>query len=220
LQTGIQKLALTNGKSSGLQEPVVANIGAMPDIIAEDASTQLSASASPPKPPSLDGKSVTSGATFALDEKESLRPDDSASIRATEDDDTLSAFGTNAAGSRVGSDQGARAFRDQFYEITERVVHPSLEEPADPSFTAAARGETDSLNTLPQLVPSNPQQTLPVGTADFGHAGFLQQDPDAKLVEALDSPKDRLFILRLEAQIVDFVKTIAYVLIHISKLLS
>ena len=47
------------------------------------------------KPPSLDGKSITSGTTFALDEKESLRPDDSASVKAAEDDDTFSGRGVH-----------------------------------------------------------------------------------------------------------------------------
>merc|ERR1712000_75885 len=62
------------------------------------------------KPPSLDGKSITSGTTFALDEKESLRPDDSASVKAAaEDDDTFSIRGSHFAGSRVGSDLAARA---------------------------------------------------------------------------------------------------------------
>ena len=56
------------------------------------------------KPPSLDGKSITSGTTFALDEKESLRPDDSASVKAAEDDDTFSGRGSIVAGSRIGSE--------------------------------------------------------------------------------------------------------------------
>ncbi|KAF5227908.1 hypothetical protein FANTH_14652 [Fusarium anthophilum] len=57
------------------------------------------------KPPSLDGKSITSGTTFALDEKESLRPDDSASVKAAaEDDDAFSVRGSLVAGSRMGSE--------------------------------------------------------------------------------------------------------------------
>ncbi|KKA30932.1 hypothetical protein TD95_004645 [Thielaviopsis punctulata] len=47
------------------------------------------------KPPSLDGKSVTSGTTttLAMDEKDSLRPDDSASVQAAADDDDTSIRG-------------------------------------------------------------------------------------------------------------------------------
>jgi hypothetical protein len=65
------------------------------------------------KPPSLDGKSITSGTTFALDEKESLRPDDSASVKAAEDDDTFSGMGSIVAGSRIGSEAAGRAYRAQ-----------------------------------------------------------------------------------------------------------
>lgn len=60
------------------------------------------------KPPSLDGKSITSGTTFALDEKESLRPDDSASVKAAEDDDTFSGRGSIVAGSRIGSEAAGK----------------------------------------------------------------------------------------------------------------
>ena len=60
------------------------------------------------KPPSLDGKSITSGTTFALDEKESLRPDDSASVKAAEDDDTCSGRGSIVAGSRIGSEAAGK----------------------------------------------------------------------------------------------------------------
>jgi hypothetical protein len=60
------------------------------------------------KPPSLDGKSITSGTTFALDEKESLRPDDSASVKAAEDDDAFSGRGSIVAGSRIGSEAAGK----------------------------------------------------------------------------------------------------------------
>lgn len=60
------------------------------------------------KPPSLDGKSIASGTTFALDEKESLRPDDSASVKAAEDDDEFSNRDSNVAGSRTGSEAAGK----------------------------------------------------------------------------------------------------------------
>ncbi len=63
------------------------------------------------KPPSLDGKSITSGTTFALDEKESLRPDDSASVKAAEDDDTFSGRGSIVAGSGIGSEAAGKRER-------------------------------------------------------------------------------------------------------------
>ena len=93
------------------------NIALVKFSTAEDSNTQLSSSDGSAKPPSLDGKSVASGTTFALDEKESLRPDDSASLRAVEEEDVTSPPESNAAGSRVGSDSEARAFRAQLHEI-------------------------------------------------------------------------------------------------------
>ena len=67
---------------------------------AEDSSTQLSSSDGSGKPPSIDGKSVASATTFALDEKESLRPDDSASLRAVEEEDVTSPPDSVVADSR------------------------------------------------------------------------------------------------------------------------
>ncbi|KAI9849253.1 MAG: hypothetical protein M1837_004712 [Sclerophora amabilis] len=157
------------------------------------------------RPPSIDGKSVTSGTNFALDEKESLRPDDSASVKAAEEEENLS-----APSSRIGSETGVRAFRDQLQDIPERPrlqVHRSL-----------AQGRVIS----PSNQRSNPQGSSPpqtgydstpvvaqpqVGVQSSGLPfGFTQQDPDEKLLEALDTPKDRLFILRLEQDVIDFVK--------------
>ena len=35
---------------------------------------------------------------------------------------------------------------------------------------------------------------------------FYRQTPDEKLLEALESPKDRIFLLRLEQDVIEFVK--------------
>ena len=35
---------------------------------------------------------------------------------------------------------------------------------------------------------------------------FYRQTPDEKLLEALESPKDRIFLLRLEQDVIKFVK--------------
>ena len=154
------------------------------------------------KPPSLDGKSITSGTTFALDEKESLRPDDSASVKAAEDDDTFSGRGSIVAGSRIGSEAAARAYRAQFYDVSDRRNMQTMQE-----------RQSQGVNT-PQSGSSG-QQTTDDGKPKplVGAAGvpdafnlFYRQTPDEKLLEALESPKDRIFLLRLEQDVIEFVK--------------
>ncbi|KAI9877613.1 MAG: hypothetical protein M1823_007076, partial [Watsoniomyces obsoletus] len=54
----------------------------------EDDQSHLSNSST--KQQSFETKSMASVTTFAMDEKESLRPDDSASVRAVDDDDLAS----------------------------------------------------------------------------------------------------------------------------------
>lgn len=155
------------------------------------------------KPPSLDGKSITSGTTFALDEKESLRPDDSASVKAAEDDDTFSGVGGSiVAGSRIGSEAAARAYRAQFYEAPDRRnVQPVLERPQQGAITPQS-GSSEQ-----QIMDGVKHKPL-VGSAGAPDAFnlFYRQTPDEKLLEALESPKDRIFLLRLEQDVIEFVK--------------
>ncbi|KAF1997553.1 hypothetical protein P154DRAFT_440947 [Amniculicola lignicola CBS 123094] len=175
-------------------------------VKSEDSSTQLSSSDGSAKPASLDGKSVASVTTFALDEKESLRPDDSASLRAVEEDNVTSPPDSVAAGSRVGSDSGARAFHEQLHEIA--VMGPRGAPPGrfpilnangptilyDPSQPANGIGAplSQPLENGMQVV-SGPHNVLPTV-------------PDEKLIEALESPRDRLFVLKLEQDFIDFIK--------------
>ncbi|KAH7419918.1 hypothetical protein BKA64DRAFT_652007 [Cadophora sp. MPI-SDFR-AT-0126] len=155
------------------------------------------------KPPSLDGKSITSGTTFALDEKESLRPDDSASVKAAEDDDTFSGRGSIVAGgSRIGS-EASRAYRAQFYEVPDRrSMQPMQERQSQgvntPQSGSSSQQTTDDGKPKPLLVG-------PAGAPD-GFSLFYRQTPDEKLLEALESPKDRIFLLRLEQDVIEFVK--------------
>ena len=175
---------------------------------------QIHVSSNSTKAASLDGKSTTSGTTFALDEKESLRPDDSASVQAVDDDDFGSGLASGAPNSRMGSEAGSRAFRDQFFEVSEN--NPS----------GAPRSHPLSRRVIADIEEEGPQMThnpidsplaapivshhnIPVvarPSIDFEH----HRDPDEKLFEALDSPKDRMFLLRLEQDIIDFVKNSTY----------
>lgn len=154
------------------------------------------------KPPSLDGKSITSGTTFALDEKESLRPDDSASVKAAEDDDTFSGRGSIVAGSRIGSEAAARSYRAQFYDAPNRQnMQPMQERHAQGAITpqsgSSSQQTTDDGKSKP-LVGAT-------GAPDAFNL-FYRQTPDEKLLEALESSKDRLFLLRLEQDVIEFVK--------------
>lgn len=166
----------------------------------DEVGTQVSSSSGSGKPPSLDGKSVTSGTTFALDEKESLRPDDSASVKAGEDEDLFSPSGSGLPSSRMGSEDGTRAFRDQLREISR--MDPSRQAEMRPSVN---RGSSQGMLYVP---PSGPG----VGPVPDSNRNEASQDssgecpPDPRLLEALESPKDRIMVLKLEQDFVDFVK--------------
>jgi len=160
------------------------------------------------KPPSLDGKSITSGTTFALDEKESLRPDDSASVKAAEDDDTFSGRGSIVAGSRIGSEAAARAYRAQFYEAPDRRnVQPMLERQNPGAITPQSGSSEQQATDDPKLKPLEGVSGVP----DAFNL-FYRQTPDEKLLEALESPKDRIFLLRLEQDVIEFVKDSKWVI--------
>lgn len=153
------------------------------------------------KPPSLDGKSITSGTTFALDEKESLRPDDSASVKAAEDDDTFSGRGSIVAGSRIGSEVAARAYRAQFYEPPDRRNMQPMQERHSQGIVTPQSGSSGQQTTDDKSKPL----VGPAGSTE-AFTLFYRQTPDEKLLEALESPKDRIFLLRLEQDVIEFVK--------------
>lgn len=161
------------------------------------------------KPPSLDGKSITSGTTFALDEKESLRPDDSASVKAAaEDDDAFSIRGSLIApGSRMGSEvAAARLQRIQLGDM------PLQRSPYIPSgahtfvnqdFATPPSSGSDKQPVMEAKLPLVPSTATPDG---LNGSNLYRQNPDDKLLEAMQSPKDRLFLLRIEAQVITFVQ--------------
>lgn len=182
---------LSTGPSSKVQTP------------SDDASQKGDSSSDlGTKPPSLDGKSITSGTTFnALDEKESLRPDDSASVQAAaEDDDAFSVRGSLIAGSRMGSEVAARFQRTYMGDLPLRSAPHQL-----------VIAESGNLGTItPQSVSS---EQVPVTDAKIALVGATStpnglygQNPDEKLLEAMNSHKDRLFLLKLEESVIEFVQ--------------
>jgi hypothetical protein len=168
----------------------------------EDSGTQLSSSSGSGKPTSVDGKSVASAATFALDERESLRPDDSASLRAVEEEDAAS-----LPGSDLG---GARAFRDQLHEISNIIPqqHRGVPPGRFPAFSAGPQVLYDPNQPPSGAMPiSQPTTNGVPAMVDIPDA---QPVPDEKLLEALQSPRDRLFVIKLEQDFIDFVKEPGY----------
>ncbi|CAG9943489.1 unnamed protein product [Clonostachys rosea f. rosea IK726] len=155
------------------------------------------------KPPSLDGKSITSGTTFALDEKESLRPDDSASVKAAgEDDDAFSVRGSLGAGSRMDSDLALRARGVQMGDISERrLLHITPGSSSQGVLTPQSTSSEQHPNARPGM------SSLPSGEGNPDALNLIYRHaPDEKLIEALTSSKDRLFLLKLEKEVIDFVQ--------------
>lgn len=154
------------------------------------------------KPPSLDGKSITSGTTFnALDEKESLRPDDSASVQAAaEDDDAFSIRGSLIAGSRMGSEVAARVHRIQLGDMPPRSITQQhvIVESGNQGIITPQSARSDQLPVTDAKIALVSATSTPSGT--YG------QNPDEKLLEAMRDQKDRLFLLKLEERVIDFVQ--------------
>ncbi|KAH0498162.1 hypothetical protein TgHK011_005432 [Trichoderma gracile] len=185
--------AQTVNSSAAVRSLVFSRASGSDDSQKADSSSDLGT-----KPPSLDGKSITSGTTFALDEKESLRPDDSASVKAAaEDDDSFSIRGSLIAGSRMSSDFAARARGIQLGDMPERqLVQPVVE--------AHGQGILTPQSTSSEQPPQNPLRSTG-GSSDALNV-IYRQAPDDKLLEALAAPRDRLFLLRLEKDVIDFVQ--------------
>lgn len=179
---------VVNGSGGALPEKpkIISRQSSSGDSQKADSTSDLGA-----KPPSLDGKSITSGTTFALDEKESLRPDDSASVKAAaaEDDDAFSIRDSLLTSSRMGSDVAVR--RMQSEDSSDRRVPPL---PAAPQVIAGAPG------------PSGSQPAAGASISTDALNATYRKAPDDKLLEAMQSPKDRLFLLRLEKDVVSFIQ--------------
>ncbi|KAL8732247.1 MAG: hypothetical protein Q9181_004020 [Wetmoreana brouardii] len=209
VQSAMTRLVI-KGDKPALKAPVsLESTSARPSLRFDDEQTHVSTSST--KPASLDGKSTTSGATFALDEKESLRPDDSASVKAAEEEDSCSGTGSGAPSSRIGSEAGGRAFRDQFYEISERIGH-APDHPTIAGHRGLPGAEKATVHVAVPTIQRSLQDTSTVPgpiILPTNGSGFQidYKDPDEKLLEALESPKDRLFILRLEHEIISFIQT-------------
>lgn len=131
---------------------------------------------------STDVRSVVSGTAFNMDEKESIRPDESASVKGGDESDSASGQGSGGQQSQVASEAGKDGFRDQFQEVV--IAKKAL---------PLAAG-------LVSRIPEDTSRTIIPPTVEF-----QPQGPDEKLLDALENPKDRIFLLQLEQQVIAFV---------------
>lgn len=182
-----------------------ADDGSTKPAVNDDGSTQISSDDSA-KLRSFDTKSVASVATFALDEKESLRPDDSASIRAAavEEEDLFSLPGSVVAGSRGGSDSGAKEFRDQLHEIAYMSSIPQRGN-GGPMYQIPVVQMGANSSGLAQANSVTANQVNPILNTASTTSMPESISPDEKLLEALQSQQNRVWVLKLEQDIIDFV---------------
>jgi len=170
------------------------------DPVSEENITKITSSQSSTIPSSNDTKSVASATTYTLDEKESLRPDDSASVKAGDDEDGRA---STQAGSRIGSDSGARAFSDQLREISQ-MGPQSRQAPPVPRISSAVQTPAGVLYSPSPL--AGPTSFPGLTSLDVPDEVALSFPPDEKLLAALNSVRDRVWVLKLEQDITDFVK--------------
>ena len=162
-----------------------------------DEHSHISGSSS--KLQSFDTKSIASVTTFQMDEKESLRPDDSASVQAVEDNES-------SVNSRVGSELGPGNSKEQPKERFSKrgpVILPS----GAPRFGDAAV-------VTPGNLPQNPalrQMSFISGERIQTPDAPPLLSPDEKLLEAMSTPKDRLLLLQLEEKILTFIHQSKYI---------
>lgn len=170
----------------------------------EDDHSHLSTSST--KQHSFDTKSMASVTTFAMDEKESIRPDDSASVRAVDDEDAVSTTGR------------APAFTQEPDVVMPALRGMTTRSGGPPINTASRRFQTltnpprfGDLEASPgpeadldDIAPSSP----PASTVDQPIASMsaVPPSPDERLLDALASPKDRLSILQIEERILSFLE--------------
>ena len=189
------------GEASVVDQASAVNRG--PDST-EDDQSHLSNSSS--KPQSFDTKSMASMTTFAMDEKESIQPDDSASVRAADEDESMSGPPFNSAANHA-NEQSVNPPR-VFPRFT--VNSKTLAGRRYPTITMANPPRFGSLPLSPNLEsdPANiDRQPSPI-TTDRGPVesqfATLIISPDEKLLEALATLKDRLPLLQMEETILAF----------------
>lgn len=196
----IQGLSLVKDTTTAPSGPQSAESGES----LEDDRSHLSNSST--KLQSFDTKSMASVTTFAMDEKESIRPDDSASVRAVEDDETSNApsrelnfhrdpepFVQNARNNSRPNTSSVTMAARRYHTLT--LTNPPRfgDLPVDPIVQQEHDHQSQAESSVTQ--PSDSHE----------RASSLPMAPDEKLLDALATPKDRLPLLQLEEKFLGFI---------------
>jgi hypothetical protein len=152
----------------------------------------------------FDSKSLASVTTFAMDEKDSVRPDDSASVQAIDEEESLSGAASGAPNSVTGSEASGRVFRDHFRDNIALRPRGILPTPVP--------GFSDSISQGAIVIPPDSVANnfvVPVNPDDPSNAQSLHSfplHPDEKLITAMENPKDRLMVLTIEEKVRAFIQ--------------
>lgn len=151
----------------------------------------------------IDDKNATSGSKFVMHDKDSYVPDDSTSIKAVEDNEMFSGRGLIIAGSRIGLEASGHGDHTQCCELS--IQHRSISQVQEHGIHDVAINQS----SLPGQRSFDERKSNITGVSDTseGFNLFYRQTPDEKLIEALDSAKDRIFLLRLEQEVIEFVRS-------------
>ena len=198
----IEGLSLVDHTTIPSSEPHSAESGES----LEDDQSHLSNSST--KQQSFDTKSMASVTTFAMDEKESIRPDDSASVRAAEDDESSIAPSRDSGFHRdpellTSSARSGPRPNTSGVTIAARRYHTlTLTNP--PRF-----GDLPAPIIQPETLDEQPEPEASVEQPNGLHERppSLPIAPDEKLLDALATPKDRLPLLQLEEKFLGFIAT-------------
>lgn len=171
------------------------------DSYGEDQSQVSSSSLN--KPHSFDTKSLASVTTFAMDDKESIRPDDSASVRAVDDENPHSALSRHSSFQHDSEALAQRSSRG----FSSNVTIPGRRFP-----TLANPPRFGTLPISPVLESQDvhmPKQNVQVMSLDDPREPVLTipTQPDEKLIDALASAKERLALLQLEEKLINFLRS-------------
>ena len=205
---GIEILALADAQSAKEQALILRGH----DVVrggtdsAEDDQSHLSNSST--KGPSFDTKSMASATTFAMDEKESLRPDDSASVQAGDEEDHSSPHGSAVTSSQYNSDLGPAPVRVQLRNGYSGINIATRRPPVGPMQNPPRFGDFPlPSSTDPSQLPTDAQQpdAAEIARPPPPDDRSLSTAPDEKLLDAMGTPKDRLLLLQLEEMIIAFI---------------
>ena len=201
LQTYVDGDLMLNSKSSAKAcESLRPKVIGMDDCNAGSTSSGTSAKRS-----AGDDKSTESGPASAFDEKESLRPDDSASFKASDDEDAFNSSQPVSVKARQALD-----LKDYSHQVSQMTALNG----ACQSDETCEAWQPVTLSKVPSKV--NAEETC--GSKQVSQSVPIERfrntqvpaNLDEMLLQALQTPRDRVFILKLEQDIVRFIHNSRY----------